>query len=287
MRRGAYYRRMTTRLLVALVVIGLAITFYNASSDDMDPSLFGAEEVDGQNVDPVEPLIPAYYAKSALTLALNRHYSTLPEGNVRSFSLSGKYLSGEVTYDFESYSKRGKLYRQSFRSKSGEFSASSVGGNYWETLDDVKVERALLGIERLNPMILALETDYYALPWAYREGGLDSLVLLRKVVGEDGSLYDVVENKHILPVSTLHYLDHESGLELKREAKVFLDGVEHLISIKYEYGAIEELDGELVGVGPVLALKRYYVKIDGEVFSTATIESYRANLGMPDWFFQK
>jgi len=285
-RREIYIRRIIGRIVVFVLLIGIVATVARRLNEEETIGFQGGlDEIMPTVIEVRKPLIPLIEAKSSLSKVLNRHYASLPEGNVKSFSFSGTYDATDAQYEFESYSRHDKQYRQIFRSKNREFSASINDSVYAESFQDKLLKREVEGVERLNPSSLVLETDYYAIINAYNTDGFSSLQLSSDDGIIDGKACFILEQRYSLEVPVMHYIEKETGLELRRVATFDLGDVQHEIVIEYSYGEpiVSEFNEE---TGPKTYMAQSYkMMVDGELYALAKIDSYRANIGMPNWFF--
>lgn len=278
MRRKDYIRGLLAKAICLILLVAVAVTIFRyfikietTKVDPIDEVLIESTEDEERDA-----LIPQVRPEQELLAALNLHYAALPAGEVRSFSVAGRYLVDEIDYQFENYAKESDRYRQSITKNAIEHKSVFNGERYFETRDSELVEDKTVGLERLNPYILKMEAAYYALPWTFLDSGETKLRILKpeSVMGANALL---IENTDLIDVPVLHCLDPETGLEIAREATVLLDEQAHKILIEYNYSK---------GSGSGARLKGYTVKIDGVVTSSAKIDSMRFNIGMPDWFFE-
>lgn len=288
MRRKDYVIKLLIKIVFVALLAAVAVTMYQYYNDtntvETDPLDAALPEVvaSGQK----QVLIPGALPDQELLSALNLHYASLPEADVSSYSMSGRYITNDAEYAFENYAKQNKRYRQSIRINTTEYSASFNGLHYTESRDNQLVDKKAEGIERLNPYILKMESSFYALPWAFlRTGELKLRVLKSESSGGVKTL--VIENKDFLEVPVLHHLDPKTGREISREATVVLDEQAHLITIEYTYAKLGDPEGSLTVEPAQVQLAGYSVKVDGTVYTTAKVDAYRCNLGMPDWFFDQ
>lgn len=285
-RRSAYVRRIIGRVILLICFVTIGATLFKQLTDDGVENFQGSlEELMPKKVMKRAPLISTPEATTELSRLLNVHYASLPEAELRSFSFSGRYTSQGAEHKFETYARIDKSFRQTFRLQNKEFSASYYDSQYAEYLEDTKLERELEDVQRVNPYSLALESGTYSLVWAYKANGLSSLRLLTEDVLVDGVSCRVIESTWLFDFPVKHYIDPETGLELRRTTQVVFPNITYLVEISLDYrelgmeASASDSDGRYL-------VNSYTVEVDGTVYSTAEIESFRGNLGLTDWFFK-
>lgn len=244
------------------------------------------------DLSPIKQLSDQVYS-TPLTKALDRYASQLPDDAIKSLAFSGRYYSGDQAYEFDNFAKQMKFYRQNIKMPRTETSAGSLRGDYWEAVNGEPSVEPIVGVRQLNPYLLAMETNFYGLSWAFEESGFSALSLLDVSAEFASKKCDAILNEALTSIPVTHYLDKETGLELGREASVTLQGKPYKITIYYTY---KMEDTPVTGTQssaslspadqPVMRLSGYRVILNDAELARAEVRSIRYNLGMPSWFFK-
>jgi len=218
---------------------------------------------------------------SAIEELLLLHGQASGLSEIESLALTGSYESFGHKFELGIFGKKPGLFRQSLTINGLEIIAAFDGKRYWQDNPfSESYEKEAPGLEQWNDQILLLECAYAALVWQYEMFGVQKLSIIEeKDIG--GRQCHGIRNLGLLHSPVVHYIDVESGLELRRSS-LLDNGVSQIhVTLDYKY-----IDNAVHHSG-LRNLSGYDLYLDDALIAQATIKSQRVNQGVMSWMFEK
>lgn len=216
---------------------------------------------------------PEVVPLSPLAELLALHQATTGYSQAESLAVGGIYTTQGVDFDLEILSKKPKLFRQSLLHRGLEVSAGYDGQQYWQSNPPNRCASEMSPQVQLNDQLLALECSLTALVWQYEKEGSAGLKLMAdEAVGE--RMCRVIRNSSLLAQPVYHYLDTETGFELRRRTTLMAQGQSFEVMVDYS------------SVASGSRVAGYALSLNGELQAAAIITSIRPNVGVMPWMFR-
>ncbi|MFQ3242839.1 MAG: hypothetical protein ACI9JZ_002543 [Lentimonas sp.] len=217
---------------------------------------------------------------SPLVTVMQKHLEAMLMVDVESLAMTGTYHTGGVSFDLEVLAKKPGLFRQSLVYRDCEVVVGYDGREYWQESSAPEDAGSVSLIGDFNEQLLILESALAALGWEYDLVGLSGVKLLGDVVIH-GRACHVLQNNRLISESVYHYIDVETGLELRRSATLSVDAELNEVIIDYVVS-----DFEVGGEGRRMP-EGYALFLNGSLLARASFTAVRVNVGVMSWMFER
>lgn len=262
-------------LIVAFSVVGFLLWEDRQEAAANEVEILEKESNQGETID-VPPDL------SRTVQVLERHRKATGLGESESLVFEGTYTTRGLDFELTIFAKRPGLFRQKLQRQDLAIISGWNGRRYWEHNPASQLGDRAVVRHAINVAMLKMQASPASVVWQYLENGsgLFQWVERRKV---DEQLCDVLANNALLAAPVHHYIDANSGRELRREATVTIGSESMQIIIEFQH-ASRDVSAETARHGLPAG---YHLFLNDLMVAEARFESLRVNTGVMPWMFER
>lgn len=197
---------------------------------------------------------------------------------VKSYRLDGKYSTGALRMGLRMQAKQPNFYRLRLQGLDSWITFGFNGKSSWIDQSQAIIDEANSGLKTLNETMMHLECTIPILSWLY-ESKLHLKALKRLPdAAWGGRRFYVLEDSMSFRFPVVHYIDAESGREVRRTIDFELNNEPRNVEIRY-YDPIENLTFSFPS--------GFELSLDGKTLSSATFSKVDFNKGLLSILFEK
>lgn len=277
--RKAFLLGLVLPIALSLIVAFSVVAFLLwQDRRSVDATAVSIPEKEQQKVDEVE----AATEISQTVQVLERHRKAIDMDDCESLVWEGVYTTRGLDFELSIFAKRPDLFRHRLAYQGVEIISAWDGHRYWEHNPTSELGDRAVVRHAINQAMLKMQASPASVLWHYLEKGSDVFSWIEQKESE-GRICDILSHEGLLNVPVYHFIDAESGYEMRREATIMIGAEKMQISVQFQHATHEQPD-EIKE--PRLPMG-YHLFLNDLLIAKASFKDYRLNRGVVSWMFER